>query len=1576
MNHRILTPISGRLRRGVALITVVTLVALLTITIISFFLLVQDDRKRARSFLDTIRARLMIEGAVQEAMAKIMDGSEVPYTGSGSSRRALAHMSASPGLMEVRQYEQWPNRGYQAGADAFTDTNAFFRNPFKDRYERTAAGDWAPANPRLIPLFSWRSYAPGIRYLKIANNNAVTGETNPAYNPAAQFNLNSIQNPFYPGQLYLSGIPTDSTALKFAIDGGTEPRVGVESTFRFKTGESTFDRPIWVQWIPVYENPNAAPGPTNRIIGRYAYWIDVENTKVNLNTSRRLFEESTPALITGKSDGELGSGSYFIQGNNLSTTNRQAVERKIWTSTSGTSSTKDGVAGDGNNDAAAYYFDLWMGWNDEKSDLENRLPYSADASLVDWRVFTGMRPYGPSGLGATLSVEDLTRAYGANLTTGGGGRFNTWLESYSLLDPQVEISDLTKGELTLATFRRTHAMSTTIYGFEDELDPLGRPKVDIVEFQKKTLGAGNTEYQALFTRLRDTNYHRAYYPNAFPNNGSARSFAQAFNGFAGDLDAGNDNNGRAVINQMLVNIIAYGRRHDEPPATTMGSLASLTNQGVWPAKSMPYVAEVATRARSAAFLLQASDRALTNFYTQNGTNYDRISKSLTGTDGTNRPNFWYLTNVLIDMAVGLVNPNPFATNPFVGTLTLDADGASFWNGITLDPLYPGATTPSTNEPINGVYAARPSPGAGGDPKMGYAGWRATGTNAYFVLGAVPATSLTNSSTNVTTALRVKGWRIMDAGGIVFHRVPMPHLGQSIATVRPWWQMAVTNANSGPRTIITSLVHFTSTNASDTSAFYSMNRSVGWFSDRTIRGFRAGFPTITSADSDFPLVVNTTAFTDTNTGVGGYILPQLFAKSSIAALVERVQCIDPTLGHRTGNPANTVSSSDLRGAGTPLQGHFYGLAGHAWRLYPWTNSASTPFGPIAQTNIVTRYQTNTTTIQVPSGNTFIPKQVSYVVPVGTITNVSFISGVTVSGPPPALTEQFANPFTTRTNQSPMRAPYLVEYGDANDDQAGPIRFNFGGTRGDWAVNVETNGITYNTGLNDLSKGVGGPSSPAGMFCSAPRGEPMTTVGELGFVHSGFIQRPINLTGNQWLKKQNFGGSSPLGLGAPQNGPPMSMLLDLFVPHAFRNSTSGDPVADDQPTWVASGLQNTPSEPRRGTLNVNIGIASDSYLSIREGRPGNDIWYDPNSMPAHPAWVPSAIFYRRSGTDDVESSPASDTAKEPNGGKLDPFLQPTPRYRRGWESVLSMIGGDYTPFRGIGGGAWGGKLNSWDVETTVGYLATGLPLGTWSPGRGVTSDSVNNPFANFDPEYGGSAKLLTLGVERRGSASSSGFFSGLFAADQVSTWVKGSSQLDFRDLVWESKSNLERKGNLWQATRFMLAPIRHFISEVPYDITGQSDIYAYGNLAVPPLSVDSIASALSPAMGMNNHNGYSGGMGLYRNAFMAQAANMISTSANAFTVHVVSQAIKDTGKVRKNSAGQKDVGESGPGYMDMDDQVVAEQWGQIVVARLPRRGSGTDGDVQRYTSGTAPAADLVGAPESDYQILYYRILDNPK
>jgi len=307
---------------------------------------------------------------------------------------------------------------------------------------------------------------------------------------------------------------------------------------------------------------------------------------------------------------------------------------------------------------------------------------------------------------------------------------------------------------------------------------------------------------------------------------------------------------------------------------------------------------------------------------------------------------------------------------------------------------------------------------------------------------------------------------------------------------------------------------------------------------------------------------------------------------------------------------------------------------------------------------------------------------------------------------------------------------------------------------------------------------------------------------------------------------------------------------------------------------------------------------------------------------------------------------------------------------------MIGGDYTPFRGIGGGAWGGKLNSWDVETTVGYLATGLPLGTWSPGRGVTSDSVNNPFANFDPEYGGSAKLLTLGVERRGSASSSGFFSGLFAADQVSTWVKGSSQLDFRDLVWESKSNLERKGNLWQATRFMLAPIRHFISEVPYDITGQSDIYAYGNLAVPPLSVDSIASALSPAMGMNNHNGYSGGMGLYRNAFMAQAANMISTSANAFTVHVVSQAIKDTGKVRKNSAGQKDVGESGPGYMDMDDQVVAEQWGQIVVARLPRRGSGTDGDVQRYTSGTAPAADLVGAPESDYQILYYRILDNPK
>jgi len=1700
---RLLSAPSSTRKRGSAIVIVLLLIFLLTVSVISFFLLVEDDRQRAHSFLDVIRAQIMIESASQEVIAKIMDGSEVPYTNVASSAyvqqsgtykyMAQASMTAEPGLMEVRYYNTPPNRGSETGATAFTSTNAFFQNPFNSQY-LTPSGTFAQANPQLIPLFSWKWYAPGIRYLKVAGGVVdTTGSPNPNYNPAVQFNINTSANPFYPGELYLSGIPSPTVAAKAAYySTSTPPETSnflpapPAPGFQFQTGESSLDRPIFVQWIPIYANPTQPPGPKNQVIGRYAYWVDVENTKVNLNTSTRLFDGSPARAMEGQSevDTQTSPYQYYVLGQTTTTASsatyeRDTVEKKLWKSVSGSNNVNeveaDGTVNDGTNSAASTYFNLWFGWNAGglSSDPQWSIPLAADNSTVDWRVFTGMRPYGTNGMGTNVSVEQLTTSYGTNIPT--TGAFNTWLEAYSMLDPQVQINNSALGQLTLATMRRTHALSTTIYGYDDELDPLGRPKLDIVAFQNPAFppGPGNAVAQELWSRLNDPNYHNAYYPNAFPNSGNSNSFVQSYNGFAGDLTTNNIANGQAVVNQMLVNIYSYGQPHTTPPSQALtgglfGNGGAATN-GVWPVKSMPYVAEVATRARSAMMLLPATSRVLSNFFAPStnvvagvtNITWASTNVNLTDTNGVPRSNFWYVTNVLVDLGVGFVNPNPFATNANVTTFTILAENGSFWtNTVTPDPTYTNGVVgfaSSATDNLQGTYALRPTPSYTGSP---FFGLRASGTNCYFNMGVVPSSIITN--TNFGTALAIKGWTLTDAGGNIFDQAPMANLGQS-GTPRSWWQMALTGNNAGPISHMTSLAWFR-TGSIAISGSYSyptfappyVNRAVGWFTPKTIceitnAGTNAVFPgliypvTTTYSGTNYGTTVatmtNIPANVFTNTNWGWYqCLTNQFTQCANIAMVERVQCVDPVIGHRTGNPANTITAStatvltyldkfntpqQIQGAtaGSTLAGHFYGVAGHPWRLYD--NFAATGVvTTVAGTPVVT-YATNPVTVMVqePSGVGFItvPVTSNVVTATGTTGGGGTFTGTTILNPLSCLTKPFDNPNNTKFSQAEWDGYNIPQYGGFNPTSGNQGWGNFPGGEASvisslsdglyWPADLETstgtyagtpNSSPYTTGGNGWPfdqryspTGIRGSgnngstsaqatfSTPWGIVDSAPSGLPMTSIGELGFVHSGFIQHPINIGGVQYMKIGGYGGApGATVLGSPENGPPMSMLLDLFTPHAFHNNATGGPVVTPmtEPNWALSGTQNTPSNPRRGTVNVNEGVASDNYMAIREGYSTTGaVHANPNSMAVRPAWVPTAMFFRNNPLATVNGNDESNLNNiDVNGGRLDSFMQPVPRYRRGWDSVISMIGGDFSTFREMGEGAWLGRGQT-ATDAGVGYMAIGSPLGTWKPGLGAYGGSV---FSQFDTStgYGGASELLTLGREASqssGASTTRGYFSGHFAADGVSFDTSGTNNIT---TFLSPTGNNDTKGNLWEATRFAITPLRHFLSEIPYDTTGQRDIYSFngGRIPITP-DVGNIHTALNmgppfgmPAFPPNNNvsstaNGSAGimhQMGIYNNAFMEQAANMASTSANAFTIHIVAQAIKNTGSVRM-VGGAPDVGNSGPGYMNTDDQVIAEQWAQIVVERVPQ--TTTTGDLLRTSSG---------APNNEYKILYYRILDNAK
>ena len=858
-------------RRGVAMVTVLLLVVLFTVGIISLFVRVGDERKRSGSFLEVARSEMLVEVGLQEALAKIMDGSEVPY----EEGVALGSMAAAPGQMQVRRYDLLPNRGYQLGEEAWGE-RAFFRDPFRTEYEREEEEDWQAANPRLIPLYSHKYYAPGLRY-EVARgdfgeegNSVEESSGNPDYNPARYKNMNTKKNPFYPGELYFGGAlaPNDVFKGLRGESSGEYVREGEEEDYRYREGESAENRPLWVQWVPVrkypdkgvrYENEEGVM-EVNPIVGRVAYWVDVENSKVNLMMADRDYRETRLGMLLGESDAEAGmsGGSYFEQSRESNNSEgmglrwdiekwQLAPARQRITSYTGSGymfSPQDSdrntlykhlldgseyaamSATDAASSGAAAYWDLWFGWpsEDVNGDGVDDPPYVESASMVDWGMFEPLGLY-REGMGVSVGMSDLVRGIIAER----GGGMSGFEEVYSLLDPSVKG---VQEKLDRGMMRKALENSFTIYGWDDERDPLGRAKIDITEVQR--LGAqalssgsfpspdenGNALEQLLY-RLEDPKYYRAYYSGAYASGGENRSFAQGMNRFVGDADEGNDANGSALVKQMVANIIEYRRGHDETPYIN-------EQEGIVGAKSMPYVAEVATRARNGIWALKdllppggwwdQSTETATQFANRLITNYIVLGggsgTAFPAVAGTGRGLDYYLQNVLIDVAMGMVNPNPFAKNEFDGTVALDywwdfPEGwwdnyqEDPWIFSTFGPDYDPADYPDVNRTeaiasFKGVYAMRPL--SGDFHVMSHLGVRAgvSGEKTpYFNLGFIPGGALyyfgrlfTSLSPDAFPALKIEGWEIRkgDENGPLYHKVPIRHLNQ-IGDVTPWWDMS-------------------------------------------------------------------------------------------------------------------------------------------------------------------------------------------------------------------------------------------------------------------------------------------------------------------------------------------------------------------------------------------------------------------------------------------------------------------------------------------------------------------------------------------------------------------------------------------------------------------------------------------------------------------------------------------------------------------------------------------------------------------------------------------------------------------
>jgi hypothetical protein len=1419
-------------KRGAALLITLLLIGFLALCLSAFFLNVGGSRKRATVDREHARARLFADLATQEAIAKIVTGfSEVEGTTSGPR----GSVTASPGLMEVRYYDAAPNRGTERGAAAFANNPTkppFFRNPFHESY------GGKPANPRWIPLFSWKWFAPAIPNLKLQRGQA--SGPNPDYNPAAVFDLNTTKNPFYPGQHYLTGVPASPIAQRY----------DEERPSPFHPGEAASDRPLYVQWIPVLKDPKEKPSKENPMVGRYAYWVDVENTKVNLLTSSRPFRQSEFfGVLSGEPDGDAGPSAFRQTENNPFRMARLALEGSLPRKSQAVAGslgtfTADGVAGQGSNSAGRAMRDLLLGWR-----MGNR-PFAADNSLVDWDYFAGLRP-AAGNRGEAIAFDDLIGRYARELERKPELAFNSWAEVFSLLDPALQQETPAQARLVRDSLRRVLGNSTTIHGYDDERDPLGKPKIDFLKFQIEAKGAAGAngspnllKQTELWSRLMDAKYHRAYSPGAYPNGGSARSFVSSLNRFAGNGNISDSANGEIAALQLLLNVAEATLPDSVPPHID-------PNLGLVGMRSVPYVAEVATRARSAIWLLPENLRK------------DAQALASAGEKYNGKPMSYYLTHVVVDLAVGCVNPDPFSDRDFTGTLKLDFS----WHN---PPLGSDVINGPLTAPIEGRFTSLPLPG----DKAGRI--RVDGETVYFRLGVVPGTALTDK--NYAQTLRIRGWEIRDSGGQLWHQVPIRH--PRAASAPQWWQMAEQGANAGQASDKLALAAF-----QQDAAIYGW-RAVGWFAVQP--GDKSLVDRVFMPADEAGKIERVTAFVES---------------ASRSTFVERVFSRDPALGHRTGNRA--LSGTWGMDASTQ-KGHFYGVLGHTWRRLerkrsgevldedevPEDDGDGDANNQTLVLNVAAYSDANhqlRAAAKIPGGGIYTAGTTTANVvaakgsPGKTLTAV--INGQNVD----SLTAYFSDP---KWEKCPL---WELNGTLATDDSKEPMK----------DTDVETPAkLTTVAGVKTKEMRLGA----RGFFAGAPRRDLMTSIGELGFCHSGMANFPIILT--------DACGWNEYQLNSPRNGPPMRMLLDLFTPGAFTDPVTFSPV--EEGSWRAGNYtSNSPMHPRKGTWNLNTTIAHDAYMAIREGDPDTieiKKEFDPALLAARVAWVPAAAGYRRleDGADYYRGKKLEDLRKKRVIGRpLGRYSGPSIVMNRAVSSWVSMLGGDFTPGRVSGGARWG--------FNNSGALFFGPAQFSWNPGIGAVPYGSDIPFADFGGSTNVNAKLLTFasdgrregGADDKHSDVNTGYLRGRFASDQC---------------LIAGQVNAQVSVPLTNAPRFSLVPMRHFVSDLAAEFNFGAAFSDFKTPLNPRQSAYPPTTDLKQSDG-NSFPGAHHATGVFVNAPIALMANQVSASANVFTIHVVAQTVKDSGVERAGIAN------SGPGSSDPDDRILSECWARVVVAKMP-------------------------------------------
>ncbi len=257
-------------RSGIALLTVLTVMALTTIMVMTFFSLAMSENRASATYSHGLQAQQVAEEAVNMVIAQIRKATTV----SASSGTPIAWAS-QPGMIRT-----WRGRNFDAGYKLYSDERMLITSQAQvDADFNDIRNGWSNRNEQFVDLNE-----PVIRgrkvYYPIVNP---TASTIPNWPKAIGRDQNGVEG------------------FRYNWDAGhsvTDPgRMGQKGAARLNVAHV----PMPVRWIyqladgtlGSLDNSNrframdsgVMPSENNRIVARFAFWADDETSKLNLNTA-------------------------------------------------------------------------------------------------------------------------------------------------------------------------------------------------------------------------------------------------------------------------------------------------------------------------------------------------------------------------------------------------------------------------------------------------------------------------------------------------------------------------------------------------------------------------------------------------------------------------------------------------------------------------------------------------------------------------------------------------------------------------------------------------------------------------------------------------------------------------------------------------------------------------------------------------------------------------------------------------------------------------------------------------------------------------------------------------------------------------------------------------------------------------------------------------------------------------------------------------------------------------------------------------------------------------------------------